>query len=656
MLSHDLRKLLPAVDPTGPNPNSQHEVRIAGRLTLIAAGLLVLIASQSLYSQNFGGLAAPFLRISPNARQVGMGEAFTAMANEHNALRYNVAGLGLLQHVSFSINYHNWIDDNNQGNIEVSLPIRLGVLGFGLTFFDGGQIEALDDNFQPTVNGSDGGNDLMVTTAYSRFVGRENNGLALGAGTKFIRQDLAGFSSSSFGLDIGATYVTKYFSFGATWQNLSLKKAKFDTQSELLPQTLRFGVAGRFPIGDAAKINLATDVAKLRDDKVRIYTGTELRFSDLFAVRTGYKIHDREASRWALGAGVSVPTQWFANSRTDIDYAFSPLGDFETSIHRFSMTVTLGVIEPRDEMDPLAAKRIGEIQREMEDKLAAIEEAQKRAEEARRQAEAATRIAEMRADELERRLARIDSIALASGGKIEVTHSVDTSRINVSLRINFDFDKAEIRPTEFPTMDQIAEVLNTFPESQLAIAGHADSIGSQAYNIYLSQRRMESVMKHLVSRSNTGDRFFMPVAYGEMRPLVDNGTDAGRARNRRVDFTIFTRDAQPDVPDGSAITGVQVVGDTSFVILANGRVQFRRYELESPRRIVFDFPGIFNLTQSEVFDFPESSGWRARIGFHPDKSLTRVVFDAPLDAEYTVKANDNRIILDAPSEGRMSRK
>ena len=113
--------------------------------------ILLLLLSQQLFGQNFGKLGAPFLRISPNARQVGMGEAFTAMANEHNALRYNVAGIALLQHTTFSINYHNWLGDTNQGNLEVSLPVSRGVVGFGLTFFDQGEIDALDENFQPAV-------------------------------------------------------------------------------------------------------------------------------------------------------------------------------------------------------------------------------------------------------------------------------------------------------------------------------------------------------------------------------------------------------------------------------------------------------------------------------------------------------------------------
>ncbi len=648
---------------SGRSSCSRFQTTITGSMR--AAALVLILLAQDVCGQSFGNLAAPFLRISPNARQVGMGEAFTAMANEHNALRYNVAGLALLEHMAFSLNYHNWIDDTNQGNIEVSLPMSRGVVGFGLTFFDQGEINALDENFQPTLN-EGGSNDVILTGAYSTSVGSENNMIAFGGGGKFIRQDLAGFSSSALGIDIGATYITQYLSFGLTLQNLTLKKAKFDNRSDVLPQTLRAGAAGRFQLGPDMKLNLATDVAKMRDDgTVRVYTGTELQVSDMFAIRTGYKLHDREASRWALGLGLTVPTQWFANSKTNVDYAYSPLDDFDTSIHRFSFTFTFGVLEPPPQMDPLAVQRLSEIQRQMEDRLKDTEEAQRLAQEARRQAEDARRraeeatlLAEMRAEELGRRLARIDSIAAASGGKIEVTHVPDTSRINVSLRINFDFDKAVIRPSEFATMGQIAEVLNTFPESKLLIAGHTDSIGTQVYNFFLSERRMESVRRHLISDGNTGDRFFMPVPYGETRPIADNGSSNGRARNRRVDFTIFTRDAQPDMPDGSAIVGVEAVGDTSITIVANGRVTFRKYELENPKRIVYDFPGVFSLSPSETFEFVGGSVWRARIGFHPEKPLTRVVFDVigDEDVEYAAQVVDNKVVVGFESAGMITRK
>ncbi|MCZ6820814.1 MAG: PorV/PorQ family protein [Calditrichaeota bacterium] len=618
---------------------NKHSARFFNYCSGIVCAVLLLIA-QTIHGQDFGRLGASLLRISPNARQVGMGEAFTAMANQHNALRYNVGGLGLLQHIAFSVNFHNWIDDTNQGNIEVSWPFSRGVLGFGLTYFDQGEIQALDENFQPTVNSSGGSSDLMLTAVYGTYINIGNHQVSFGGGPKLIRQDLADFTSTSFGFDIGAAYVMRNLSFGATWQNLTLKKAKFDTQSDLLPQILRFGVAGNLTLGENLNLNLASDVAKLRsDDKLRIYTGSELHISELLAVRAGYKIHDTEASRWAVGLGVTMPTQWLGNSRTNIDYAFSPLDDFDESIHRFSFTFTFGVIRP-SEPEAIPRPDIAGMQKQLEDEL-------KAAEEARRRAEEAARLAELSAKELERRLAIADSIARASEGKIEVTPAPDTSRIQVSLRINFDFDKSDIRPSEFKTMEQIAQILNTFPEYKLWISGHTDSIGTQVYNMHLSNRRMQSVMTYLTTKGRivSSERFFMSVAYGETRPVADNGTEEGRFLNRRVDFTIFTRDSIPEIPEGTAITSVHALNENSFAIVANGRVKFRQSELAAPPRLVFDFPGIFNLSLAETYNFVGEVVQRARIGFHPQERFTRVVFDLKRNTRYDAEMRDNMVVV-----------
>ncbi|MGH7455843.1 MAG: hypothetical protein ACRENG_31090, partial [bacterium] len=79
---------------------------------------LLLAAFSSVEAQNSavtGRYAAPILGISPYARQVAMGEAFTALANDINVMRYNVGGLGNLRHIMLSTHFHNWIDDTQQG-------------------------------------------------------------------------------------------------------------------------------------------------------------------------------------------------------------------------------------------------------------------------------------------------------------------------------------------------------------------------------------------------------------------------------------------------------------------------------------------------------------------------------------------------------------
>lgn len=602
--------------------------------------LLLILSAAPTLAQGIGSLGAPVLRISPNARQVGMGEAFTAMANDYNLLRYNVGGLGILRHVMLSTNFHKWVDDTQQGDVEFFLPFRYGVAGVGITYFNEGKVPGVNANFQPSGTSFDS-NDLLLSVAYGAFIRLLGNTFAFGAGGKLLRQDLAGFSATGLGLDIGAVYAMKHLSFGATLQNLTLSKMRFNGRSELLPETVRGGVALRLPVGQHLKWNIAADVAKIRrEDELRIYTGTEIRIADLLALRGGYKLHDTEISRWAFGFGLIVPMHWLANSRTEIDYAFTPLEPFDTFAHRFSFTFTFGAAQPVQPISPVDTERITQIQEELSKELLAAQEARRRAEEA----EARTRALEA---EMARRLERIQQIALTSAGKIEVIpDDVDSTRILVSLRINFDFDSAVIRPSEFETMHKVAEILNTYPESKVWISGHTDSIGTEEYNIQLSQRRMESVMTYLITKEGIDpDRFFMPVAYGESRPVATNGTEEGRARNRRVDFTIFTGDSEPEIPLGSAVRSVEMLSDTSFAIICNGIVNFELKEFDNPPRLAVDFPGIFDLSSRKVVEFNAGLVERARIGYHRREKFTRVVFDLTKKGNYAAKAIDNSVVV-----------
>ena len=67
------------------------------------------------------------------------------------------------------------------------------------------------------------------------------------------------------------------------------------------------------------------------------------------------------------------------------------------------------------------------------------------------------------------------------------------------------------------------------------IAGHTDSIGTDAYNQKLSERRAKAVRDYLVNNLGMDDKLFSAVGYGESRPIADNKTDAGRAENRRIE-------------------------------------------------------------------------------------------------------------------------
>jgi len=104
--------------------------------------------------------------------------------------------------------------------------------------------------------------------------------------------------------------------------------------------------------------------------------------------------------------------------------------------------------------------------------------------------------------------------------------------------INFDFDKATPQPSSTPKLEQMAQILNEYPDYSLSIAGHADNKGSDEYNVRLSYDRAESARKYLLDKGIPADRIEAR-GYGEAKPIADNNTEEGRAQNRRVDFDPF---------------------------------------------------------------------------------------------------------------------
>ncbi|MEO8194773.1 MAG: OmpA family protein [Gemmatimonadales bacterium] len=106
---------------------------------------------------------------------------------------------------------------------------------------------------------------------------------------------------------------------------------------------------------------------------------------------------------------------------------------------------------------------------------------------------------------------------------------------HVALYINFDFDKADIKPESQPIIGQIVKLLKNNPSLYLAVEGHTDDAGRPAYNRRLSNDRAKSVVAALTAQGIEAGRV-AAFGYGPDRPIADNGTDEGRARNRRVEL------------------------------------------------------------------------------------------------------------------------
>jgi outer membrane protein OmpA-like peptidoglycan-associated protein len=104
--------------------------------------------------------------------------------------------------------------------------------------------------------------------------------------------------------------------------------------------------------------------------------------------------------------------------------------------------------------------------------------------------------------------------------------------------LSFPVGSSEIRPENFALLSKIRRVLAEFPDSKIAIEGHTDSSGSTEMNQSLSQNRANAVREYLLANMSMDESLVSSVGYGESRPIANNETKEGRAKNRRIDLTL----------------------------------------------------------------------------------------------------------------------
>lgn len=129
------------------------------------------------------------------------------------------------------------------------------------------------------------------------------------------------------------------------------------------------------------------------------------------------------------------------------------------------------------------------------------------------------------------------------GTNVEVTRTQDNQlKINIPNDISFDVGSAAIKPQLRAVLDPFVTSLQGDPTAQITIVGHTDSTGSEATNNKLSVERADSVRDYITTRGVAANRI-TTVGRGEREPIAENTTEAGRAKNRRVE--IFLREPAP---------------------------------------------------------------------------------------------------------------
>ncbi|QWE14128.1 outer membrane protein OmpA [Polynucleobacter sp. AP-Sving-400A-A2] len=115
--------------------------------------------------------------------------------------------------------------------------------------------------------------------------------------------------------------------------------------------------------------------------------------------------------------------------------------------------------------------------------------------------------------------------------------SVTQSKITLQADTLYDFDKATLKAEGQATLDKIAKDLSKIKLEVIIAVGNTDSVGTDAYNMALGQRRAQSVKAYLVSKGVDGSRIYTE-SKGKSNPVASNATAEGRAKNRRTDIEV----------------------------------------------------------------------------------------------------------------------
>ncbi len=262
----------------------------------------------------------------PNARAVGMGEAYTALADDATALTWNPAGLSRLSQWSAHAMYHRYIENVSFHYLAAGHKVQdLGGVAAHFLLMDSGEM-------YKTTEDSSGNLAQMNTTfwvsSWSAAVGwgqELSGGLRVGAAAKWIQQEIDRVSTSGFAVDMGVQHDNfSGLRIGAVMQNLGLGLG-----GKALPLTIRMGAAG-IPL---TSLTVALEGVWVFGPGLSFRSGVEWRLDPQLALRAGYQTGIGAGGLSGLHTGVGTA---FFDDTMKVDYALAPLGDFGLS-HRVSL-------------------------------------------------------------------------------------------------------------------------------------------------------------------------------------------------------------------------------------------------------------------------------------------------------------------------------
>lgn len=320
---------------------------------------LVVIMALFFYSQIFsqsagidkvGTTSFQFLKVMPDARSTGMGEAFISVVNSSDAVFWNPAALTRINNLDFSSSYVKWFFDVAQMSFSAAYNWEgIGQFGFQAMVNDLGDIPVTkasylfrdeNDNYNPGLTGETiSPSSKVFGLSYSRSL---TDKFSFGITAKYAIEDLIAKKASALIFDGGLLYNTGYKTIvvAVVLRHFG-PEIKFVDKSYPLPQTLTLGISAEL-LSDVdpllmkmnnQKLLFAYNLSQPRDYGQQQHVGIEYSYLNIFFLRAGYKINFDEEGL-TLGAGIN-----YKNYR--IDYSYNNYDEFLGNVHRFTIGLSI---------------------------------------------------------------------------------------------------------------------------------------------------------------------------------------------------------------------------------------------------------------------------------------------------------------------------
>jgi hypothetical protein len=291
------------------------------------AGLLVLAAQSSWTAET-----ASFLDIGVGARGLGLGAAYTALADDANAIYWNPAGLARLDKSEFTASHAELFESTRHDFLAYAHPTSRGTFAAGLTYLSQGRIDGRDSLGRQTAGY--GASDAAVSAGYARKL----DFAEVGAAFKYLRSHIGSAEAQSFAVDFGVRRELDgigpgKLALGAALRNLG-PGLKYDRERNDLPLRLAVGAGYKFAGGHAVA---AEAVNGPRGAGTDVSFGGEYQAVKNLYLRAGYTTRTAitGGSGFDAARGLTLGLG-FRNEKWGLDYAVLPSGELGRS-HRFSL-------------------------------------------------------------------------------------------------------------------------------------------------------------------------------------------------------------------------------------------------------------------------------------------------------------------------------